>query len=149
MANPRNIVERDGNAALDDWQTYETDWAETTPTIVFDRTKVGGSAQVGLAVTLLTPGKIQLAADGDRVLGRLDGVEADNKARVQMGGYMTLPGGASATLTVGLAIVGALGAAGAKGYIRVAASGTAAELVKCRGWIEDATTTTAVKVCLK
>lgn len=142
MANPRNTVIREGNDA--DFQTYAID----NSTIVYDRTKTGGSASVGLAVTVGAGGVIALTADGDRVVGQLGGVEPDNKARVQVGGYCKLPGGASATLTVGLAIVGALGAASAKGYIRVAASGTAAELVKCRGWIEDSTTTTAVLVCL-
>ena len=36
----------------------------------------------------------------------------------------------------------------AEGYIREVATGTAAELGRCRGWIDDPTTTTAVVVCL-
>ena len=67
---------------------------------------------------------------------------------MQVGGYCDLPGGDSATLTLGVGIVGALGAASAKGYIRIAASGTAAETVKERGRIVANDTTTAVVVDL-
>jgi hypothetical protein len=67
---------------------------------------------------------------------------------VQIEGGMTLPGGASATLTRGSAIVGALGASSAKGYIRSAASGTAAELIKARGMIFNNADTANVAVFL-
>jgi hypothetical protein len=60
---------------------------------------------------------------------------------------MTLPGGTSATLTAGARIVGDL-LASAEGYIQAAASGTAAHHVVSRGFIYDAATTTAVRVCL-
>src|SRR6185295_18166128 len=103
---------------------------------------------VDLTVTLSTHKTIALTADGNAVEGKLVKVEADGKATVQVGGFMSLPGGASATLTPGTAIVGALGAASAKGYVRSAASGTAAELIKCRSRIVDASDTTAVVVAL-
>ncbi len=142
MANPRKAVEFEGIGLLT--ATYKID----ASTITYDATKTGGSAQVGLAVTLSADDTVALVADADAIEGKLLSVEADGMCTVQVGGYMTLPGGASATLTRGLAIVGALGAASAKGYIRVAASGTAAELVKCRGGIVRNGTTTAVVVKL-
>lgn len=142
MADPRAVTSFEGIGSLD--ATYKID----NSTIVYDATKTGGTASVGLAVTLSADGTVALAADADRVVGKLWSVESDNFARVQVKGYMVLPGGSGATLTRGLAIVGALGAASAKGYIRVAASGTAAELVKCAGSIHDSGTATAVVVLL-
>jgi len=81
------------------------------------------------------------------VLGKLIKVESDGFCVVQTEGYMTLPGGTSATLTAGSKIVGDL-LVSAEGYIRVVATGTAAELGVARGIIVDATTTTAVLVKL-
>lgn len=126
---------------------YET-FAIDDSTITYDATEENGSAQVGLAVTFSTHDTVELVEDGDPIVGKLIQVEKDGFCTVQTGGVMTLPGGDSATLTVGLAIVGDLGAASAKGYIRIAASGTAAELVKCRGQICNSATTTAVVVRL-
>lgn len=126
------------------YRTYKID----DSTITYDATKTGGSAAVGLAVTLSAANTVALAADGDAVIGKLILVESDNKANVMTHGTMTLPGGNGATLTLGSKIVGALNASSAKGYIRSAASGTAAELVKARGYIDDAGTTTAVEVTL-
>lgn len=126
------------------YRTYKID----ASTIIYDASKTGGSAQVGLAVTFSAANTVALAADGDAVIGKLILVESDDKANVMTHGTMTLPGGASATLTLGAKIVGALGASSAKGYIRSAASGTAAELVKARGFIDNAATATAVVVTL-
>lgn len=126
------------------YRTYKID----DSTITYDATKAGGSAQVGLAVTLSADDTVALCADGNAILGKLILVESDDKANVMTEGTMTLPGGDSATLTLGATIVGALGAANAKGYIRSAASGTAAELVLARGRIENNDTTTAVVVTL-
>ena len=144
MANPRNTVEYEGIDGV--YVTYKID----NSTITYDSTKANGAAttMIGKAVTLSADDTVALAADADAIEGKLIRVEADNKCTVQVSGYMTLPGGASATLTRGLAIVGALGASSAKGYIRVAASGTAAELAKCRGRIVRNGTTTAVVVHL-
>jgi hypothetical protein len=65
---------------------------------------------------------------------------------VQTRGFMTLPGGNGATLTVGGAVVGALGAASAEGYIRVAAPATLADVAVQRGVIVNNDVTTAVAV---
>lgn len=137
MPNPRNTIVR-----------QEINWRRMifnidNSTIVFDKTKIGGSAScpqsgaVGfLAVTLSADNTVALAADGDAIIGALELVEGDNRATVIVGGDdIPFRGGASATLTRGGTIVGALGAASAKGFVRSAASGTAAELVKARGRI--------------
>ena len=143
MADPRASVLFDDVGEVEQY-TFLID----NSTITFDSTKVNGSASVGLAVTMSAAKTVALTADGDAVIGQLIQVFADNTCTVKCGDVLTLPGGASATLTLGTAIVGALGASSAKGYIRSAASGTAAELIKCRGAIIDAGTTTAVKVLM-
>ena len=126
------------------YRTYKID----ASTITYSATAAGGSSQVGLAVTFSADDTVALTADGSAVIGKLILVESDGKCNVMTDGTMTLPGGDSATLTVGATIVGALGADSAKGYIRSAASGTAAEWVKARGRIENNDTTTAVVVTL-
>ena len=67
-------------------------------TIVFDATQAGGAAatMIGKAVTWSAADTVALCADGDHVLGKLIKVEADNFATVQVAGFTTLPGGASA-----------------------------------------------------
>jgi hypothetical protein len=144
MANPRNSVDCEGIAPV--FVTYKID----NSTITYDATKAFGAAttMIGKAVTLSADDTVALCADGDAIEGKLVKVESDLKCTVQTGGYTDLPGGDSATLTRGSAIVGALGAASAKGYIRTAASGTAAELIKCRGRIIRNGTATAVVVDL-
>ncbi len=146
MPNPRDIVDFTGLAEPSDYSTFKTD----NSTIVYDATKANGAqaTMIGKAVTLSADDTVALAADGDAVVGKLIKVEADGKATVQTGGHMTLPGGNAATLTRGLAIVGALGAASAKGYIRAVNSAVAAELAKARGFIHRNTDTTAVFVKL-
>lgn len=141
MADPRDIVDFEGIGA--DYVTVEHDG-----TIVYDRDEEGGSAQVGLAVTVNDDDTISLVGDGERVFGKLITVEPDGKATVQYRGGMTLPGGDGATLTVGQPIVGDLNASAAEGYIRMAASATAAEAMNARGTIMNNNTTTAVKVIL-
>jgi hypothetical protein len=144
MADPRNAVDFEGIGILT--ATYKID----NSTIVYDATKPNGAAttMIGKAVALSADDTVRLAEDGDAIEGKLLLVESDDKCTVQVGGYTDLPGGASATLTRGSAIVGALGASSAKGHIRSAASGTAAELIKCRGRIIRNATTTAVVVHL-
>lgn len=119
-------------------------------TIVFDATKVNGAdpTMIGKAVTLSAADTVALCADGDHVYGKLLSVEPDGFCTVQRWGMAELPGGASAALTLGKMIVGALGAASAKGYIREVATATAAELGKMRGTIINAAVTTAVVVDL-
>lgn len=142
MANPRDSVSFTGTSPV--YLSFKID----NSTITFSSTATSGSSQVGLAVTFSADDTVALTADGDAVVGKLVKVEGDNKCTVQVEGGMTLPGGASATLTRGSAIVGALGASSAKGYIRSAASGTAAELVKARGMIFNNADTANVTVYL-
>lgn len=123
--------------------------AETFPhdnTIVYDAAVAGGAAQVGLAVTLESNNTISLVGADEQVEGKLILVESDGFCVVQRTGNMTLPGGNGATLTAGAHIVGALNPSSAEGYIKAAASGTAAHHVVSRGVIVDASTATAVVV---
>jgi hypothetical protein len=140
--NPRAVVDFSGLDAH--YTTLNGDGA----TIVYDPTQPGGHAAIGRAVSLSAGGTVQLTADADRVLGKLITVEADNRCVVQDDGYMQLPGGLAATLTLGLAIVGATGTAGARGFIRAVATAVAAELGKSQGEIIDATDATNVWVNL-
>lgn len=143
LTNPRNIINNAESGARR--KTYKIDGV----TIVYDATQPGGAAAtaIGKAVTLSADDTVALCADGDAVIGKLILVESDSKCAVQTHGVMSLPGGTAATLTLGSKIVGALLVA-AKGYIRSAASGTAAELVKARGWIDNNDDTAAVVVDL-
>lgn len=144
MPDPRNAVDFQGIGILT--TTYKID----NSTITYDATKANGAAttMIGKAVKLSAAGTVALAADGDAIEGKLLLVESDNKCTVQVGGYCDLPGGNGASLTLGKKIVGALNASSAAGYIREVATGTAAELGRCRGRIIDAGTTTAVMVSL-
>lgn len=142
MADPRADVRFDEIGAV--FATFKID----NSTITYSATATNGSSQVGLAVGLSAAETVELVGDGEEVVGKLISVDADNYATVQIAGVMTLPGGASATLTLGTKIVGDLGAASAEGYIRSVATGTAAELGVARGMILDAGTTTAVVVYL-
>jgi guanyl-specific ribonuclease Sa len=144
MADARNKVEYDDIGVVR--ATFKTDGV----TIVYDATKTGGAAAATLnkAVTLSADDTVALAADGDAIVGKLLSVESDDKCVVQVEGFCALPAGASASVTRGLKIVGALGASSAKGYIREVASATAAELNKGRGRIIRNGTTTAVVVQL-
>jgi len=141
MSDPRLDADIVGKNA--EWLTALYD----NSTITYLITAAGGSSMVGLAVKLSAAGTIALTTDGSMVLGRLEKVDSDGYCTVQVGGGMELPSGASASLTVGKAIVGDLDTSAA-GYIREAASGTAAELVLARGFIWDAADTAAVQVYL-
>lgn len=143
MADPRNAVTLVGIGY--EAETFLID----NSTITYDVTKTNGSASVGLAVTFSAADTVKLAADGNAIVGKLIRVEPDNKAVVQTGGYLTLPGGNGASLTRGKKIVGAADASSNPGYIREVATGTAAELGVARGFITNAATTTAVVVRLE
>lgn len=132
MANPRDTVDYEAIAAPSDYATFLTD----NSTILYDADEENGSAQVGLAVTLSADKTIALCADAEFVLGKLVKVEADNKATVQVGGFMTLPGGTGAALTRGKRIVGDLLVA-AKGYIREVLVSDTGEMGRARGFIID------------
>lgn len=141
MADPRLDVKYDEIAPV--FMTFKID----DSTITYSATATNGSSVVGRAVALSAAETVELAGDGEEIVGKLISVEADNYCTVQVAGVMTLPGGTSATLTVGKKIVGDLLVA-AEGYIREVATGTAAELGVARGMILDASTTTAVVVWL-
>lgn len=113
-------------------------------TIVYSATEAGGSVSVGKAVSIESNNLVTLVGDGENVLGKLISVDSDGFCTVQHHGFMTLPGGSGATLTAGLKIVGALGAASAEGYIKVAST----EHTLSRGMILDSSTATAVVVLL-
>jgi hypothetical protein len=140
MADPRNAVSFEGIG-------YQAATYLHDDTIVYSAAQVNGSASVGLAVSLETAETVTLAGDGEAIEGKLIKVESDGKCVVQYGGFMTLPGGTSATLSVGKKIVGDL-LVSAEGYVREVNTATAAELGLCRGRIIDAGTTTAVVVHL-
>lgn len=142
MADPRASTKYEGQGA-----TYLTFAYDST--ITFDNTKSGGSSSVGLAVTMTADSKVGLTQDANRVAGKLIEVRTDGFCVVQVRGTMTLPAGNGATVTNNVSIVGALGAASAKGYIRNTAVATLAEVaVAGASVILDASTTTAVAVLL-
>lgn len=122
--------------------TYKID----NVTITYDVTKAGGSSQVGLAVFLSANDTVALTQDGTAVEGKLLKVTDDLFCTVQTDGYCTLPGGVAANLTLGKKIVGALGAASARGYIREVATATTAELGLAAGSIINNADATAVVV---
>jgi hypothetical protein len=142
MADPRLSPRFDGIDPV--YATFKID----NSTIVYDQTKAGGSAGAGLAVNLSASSTIQLVSDAQYVMGKLIRAQVDNIASVQIGGIVLLPGGVSATLTAGSAIVGALGAASAKGFIRTAAAATLAEVALQNGRILDSADATNVAVWL-
>jgi hypothetical protein len=108
----------------------------------------GGCALVGMAVTLSAAGTVDTVGDGEAIIGKLIKVESDDVATVQVRGFCTLPGGSGAGVTLGKKIVGDLGPASAEGYIREVNTASAAELGVARGFITDASTTTAIVVWL-
>lgn len=144
MADPRLTVGWDEAGALN------LSFIIDDSTITYSATVSGGSSQVGLAVRLnADAGVIELVGDAEHVLGKLIKVEQDGLANVQVKGHMTLPAGDGVgSLTLGKKIIGDLGAAGAEGYIREVATGTAAELGLARGFTMDDSTLTAVQVFL-
>lgn len=138
--NYRDTVKFDGIGGTP--VTYKGD----NSTIVYDKTKEGGSDAYGLAAVLSGNGTVKLAEDGEKIIGKVGVVEPGPKVTI-LNGFVSLPAGDSATVTAGFGIVGDLGAASAKGYIRNVAKATLAEVVEAAGTtIIDATTATAVIV---
>ncbi len=146
------------------WPADQPEYFETfkhDSSIVYSATTSGGSASVGLAVTLegQADDTVTLVGDSEKVDGKLIRVESDGFCTVQRHGKCTLPGGSGATLTVGSKFYGDLGAAAAEGYIQTPAvlaltGNDAADVteianyVKARGLIVNNDTTTAVCVDL-
>lgn len=81
---------------------------------------VRGSAQVGLAATWsqTVDDTCTLTQDGDAVMGRIQEVFDDGFCTIAFRGFQQLPAGQSAAITRGRRLVGALGPASARGYIR-------------------------------
>jgi hypothetical protein len=79
MADPRNTV------AFDDIGYEAQTFLIDNSTITYSATATGGSASVGLAVTLSTHKTVALAGDGEFVLGKLIKVESDRKPRLYRG----------------------------------------------------------------
>lgn len=141
MASVRGGVSFEGINAV--YETFKID----NSTITHDATKERGSAEVDLAVTLSADDTVALAGDGEVVIGRLERVESDDRCSVQTHGITKLPGGTSATLTVGTKIMGDL-LVSAKGYIQTVGTGSVAAESAGRGRIINNDTTTAVVVDL-
>ena len=88
-------------------------------TITYDRTKPNGAEQVGLWCSLSDDMEIQLAADGDELVGKLTKVQANGLGVVDYdAALIKVNPGASVTLVRGRGLVGALGASSARGYVR-------------------------------
>lgn len=139
MADPRAANKFEFAVKPEDCHTYVHD-----DTIVYDATLTGGSAQVGLALTIESSNVVSLVGDGENVRGKLLQVFSDGFCSVHDGGIDTYPGGESATLTPGTKIVGDLGPDSAEGYVRSVNT----EHTVSRGQILDASVTTAVIVDL-
>lgn len=140
MADPRKAVVW---SAVGDYITVKADGV----TIVYSATAAYGCADVGKAVTLSADDTIALAGDREFVLGRLEKVGPDGYCTVKWRGDVKLPGGTSATLTLGTKIVGDL-LVSAKGYIQSAAAGTAADHIISQGRIVNNDDTDNVVVLL-
>ena len=143
MPNPRLVYGREGigyRAA-----TYAIDGV----TITFSADQVNGSSVAGRAVGLVagTAQTVELVAAGQDVLGRLDNVAADGACTVQIEGQCFLPQGNAVTVVRGDKIIGALGAASARGFIGPPSADAAGALAG-RHRVDDVTTTTAIDVYL-
>lgn len=143
MPNPRMAVAHDENFAA-----YDTFIADGV-TLIFDRTVPRGHAAVGRAVSIksATDNVIELSADAQAILGRLERIEPDGKCVVQVGGYTKLPAGTTPNLVRGGKLVGALLSA-ARGYVRAPVTATNADVLAARGMVVEATDTTNVGVFL-
>jgi hypothetical protein len=145
MANPRKIV-----APLDGVAFRALTFLADGSTIAFSETAPFGTLVAGRAVGLKSgsANTVELVAAGQDVLGRLDHVESDGVAVVQVEGECKLPQGNAVTVVVGDKITGALGPASARGYIGPIDTTSAATAASSRHTVLDITTTTAISVLL-
>ena len=74
--------------------------------IVYSASQDGGSAQVGLAVTLSDDDTVDLAGDGEHVYGKLTKVYDDGYCVVQRKGFATLPGGGASRRLATVYLIG-------------------------------------------
>ena len=119
MPDPRNTV------AFDEVATRRVTYKIDNVTIIYDKTKTKGSAQVGFAVGLSDDGIVELVNDNNVIEGKLDEVFPDNKASVIVDGYAFLPAGAAAAVAIGRKVIGALGPAGARGFVKAVPAASA------------------------
>ena len=112
----------------------EHPWLVTTTfqgdgdTIKYDITKPNRSDAVGKAFKLNAKGIGELVGDDEEIDGKVIAVDDDDKfTAAYMFGGLRLPLGASATVTRGDKVVGALGAGSAKGHIKGAPAINAGE----------------------
>lgn len=143
MANPRNVIVRDGIGFRA--ETFKID----ASTILFASTAANGSVSAGLAVGLVagTKDMVELVTTNQAVLGRLDTVEPDGGCSVQTEGQCYLPAATGAVLTRGGRFVGGLLVA-ARGYIKEPDTTSAATLMPAKHRVDDITTATAIDVTL-
>jgi hypothetical protein len=137
MSNPRVAPEFSGIRQLR--ATYIVD----DVLLAFSKTATGGNQYAGRAVKVSGHRKVALAADNDRVHGRVEAVEPDGRCVVTVRGYVTFPGGNSATLTEGRPVLGALDGSSVAGCVK---TGTTAGTAN--GEIIDNTDTANVIVLL-
>jgi hypothetical protein len=144
MANPRKIVgthDGVGFRAL----TFLIDGV----TITYSDTATLGSAVAGRAVSMVAGSQfvVELTNTGTAVLGRLDHVEPDGVCVVQIEGECKLPQGNAVDVVRGNKIIGALGAASARGYVGPPTADVAGALAARHTVLDDAVST-AISVYL-
>lgn len=145
MANPRMTTSVEG--ILEGPLTLEAD-----STIVYDAATRGTNLR-NRAVTMVGSRQCALAADGDRVLGSIDHVEADGRVVVIVDGSVNFIQG-DTTVVIGTGIVG-MTLSAVRGYIRSAVvptgsyvQGTATDASRGRGVVLDIADTASIKVWL-
>jgi hypothetical protein len=145
MANPRKIT-----GPLDGIGYRAATFAADGSTIAYDATVANGAAVAGRAVGLVagTANTVELVVAGQAILGRLDHVESDGSVAVQIEGECKLPQGNAVTVARGGRIVGALGAASARGFIGPADGTSGTTALAGRHNVLDVSVTTAISVML-
>jgi hypothetical protein len=145
MANPRRIT-----GPLDGIGFRAATFLIDGSTITWSATDALGSAVAGRAVGLVagTQNTVELVAAGQDILGRLDHVESDGACAVQFEGECKLPQGNGVTVVRGDKIVGALGAASARGFIGPGDGTSGATALAGRHTVLDVAVTTAISVML-
>jgi hypothetical protein len=116
--------------------------------IVFDRTKPGGSVQSGLAVKITGLNTVGLTTDGSRIEGKIETVESDGFCTVNTQGGMSLPAAgaiANESQLVGAAN-GQVRAAAAPGGVYAQAEATDAK--NARGRVVDGSVAAAIQLIL-
>jgi hypothetical protein len=142
MANPRYDVGFD--SINQDRESYLSDGV----TITYDAT-TSGLNLAGRAVNLSADKTVQLAGDGESILGFIDHVEKDGIVVVVTGGYVTnAKGGNGAALTRDSKIVGAVDAGAAKGFVKNVLTDTVAHAVVGRHRLISVGDATALTVKL-